>query len=112
MRRIENITKLSFVGMLAFTLIGCLSAPTYSDKALQIQVHMRAFNLLDKCKNLGPVNATARDKTMGNVWAERIAKNNAREQVYDLKGDTLLILNVERLNGLTSEIQGIAFKCY
>lgn len=89
------------------TLPGCV---TLSEKAARIQVHSQISNLLDSCKKLGPVTATAT-----GFWhyekSPQMAIVKLREEAADRGGDTVAILNTDKIFTGTI-IHGVAFKCY
>lgn len=94
----------------AIVLTAC--AVPLTDKAANIQVHSQMSTLLSSCQKLGPVSATSKA-----VWSQPTVETKvlARERVADLKGDTLVITNIDEtkdLSGFTTTVHGTAMKCY
>ncbi|QII84243.1 hypothetical protein G3T20_05725 [Bordetella hinzii] len=99
--------------LVAVTLVGC-AAPTLSSRAQRVQVHTQMSTLLESCKKLGPVSASA-DSAFDRVGIVTQAKNNARDMVADKDGDTLVITNIDRFSEFgknTAVAQGVALRCY
>lgn len=99
------------LGFLLLCMTGCV---VLSEKARNVQVHSQVSNLLDNCKRIGPVSATA-SSMLSPDQAVQEAKVKIRESVSDLGGDTVATLNTDVLTSITTwdaSIQGIAFKCY
>lgn len=99
---------------IAFTTLAALTACAVplADKAAKIQVHSQMSTLLAACQKIGPVNATSKA-----VWSQPTveAKINARGQVADLGGDTLVVTNIDEtseLTGFTTTVHGTALRCY
>lgn len=92
-------------------ITGCV---TLSEKAKRVQVHSQVSNLLENCKRIGPVSATASSMLSPDQAAQE-AKVKIREEAADQGGDTVAILNTDILTSLTTweaSMQGVAFKCY
>lgn len=100
---------------IALVLTGCATA-TLTDRAQRVQVHIQMSTLLEACKKLGPVSAFAEsafDFQGTGIVAQ--AKNNARDKVAELGGDTLVITNIDRFQRFgsnTAVAQGVALRCY
>lgn len=96
--------------VLLVLIAGC--ATPLSPQAEGVQVHSQVSNLLENCKKLGPVTATA---GAGVVYYEQheAAKNGLREATAHKGGDTVAIINIdERGFRKIVTMQGIAMKCY
>lgn len=86
---------------------GCVTLPP---EAAKIQVHDQYSNMLDKCKNLGPVQASGSAMWSGEQGFE-IAKVGIREAAGKLGGDTVAIVSSDRVFG-KAIYHGVAFKCF
>jgi len=106
--------KMRFTYCLGFSLLCMTGCVTLSEKAKSVQVHSQVSNILNDCKRIGPVTATA-SSMLSADQAVQEAKVKIRENAADLGGDTVAILNTDVLTSVTTwdaSIQGIAFKCY
>lgn len=89
-------------------LISLAACATVTDKAAPIQVHSQINSVLDKCKNLGPVNASVSSLNLDSQSALEV---QLREATANLGGDSVAIIHTD--STLTKEhMQGIAFKCF
>lgn len=102
--------NLKFV-LIAYLLVACAS-PHLSDRAAKIQVHSQMSTLLDKCKNIGPVSASASDLLGGRFAATETAKNMARDRTADIGGDVMVVTNIDYDGGSAATVQAVALKCY
>lgn len=99
---------------LGFSLLFMTGCVTLSEKAKNVQVHSQVSNLLNDCKRICPVSATA-SSMLSPDQAVQEAKVKIRENAADRGGDTVAIVNTDILTSITTwdaSIQGIAFKCY
>lgn len=104
-------------------LTGCATPTPISENALGVQVHEQYSTLLDKCQRLGSVSVEAKGQTGAVMSAIQMADANARtaarEAVVAKGGDTLVMLNKDRMQptfegGIPTSrtlLKGIAFKC-
>ena len=94
--------------ILSLCLILLAACVSVTDKAAPIQVHSQLNSVLDKCKNLGPVNASVSSLNLDSQGALEVM---LREATANLGGDSVAIIHSN--STLTQEhMQGIAFKCY
>jgi hypothetical protein len=120
--------KISVIALTATStaLVACSSVPQMTERALMVQVHRQNSVLLDKCKRLGPVTTRGEGSATFNApnaspdqLAIYAAEIQAREQVLNMGGDTLVLLQTDLVSvvkGLpaavfTMQLQGIALKC-
>lgn len=91
------------------TLNGCA---TLSPEASNVMVYNQQTTLLDTCKRLGPVSATASAWSKWDMQqtAEQ-ARSDLRKEAFERYGaDSVAIINIDKhLTSVTA--QGIAFKC-
>lgn len=90
---------------LLFLVAGCASV---TEKAAPVQVHSQISSVLDKCKKLGPVNASVSSLSLAGSDELQI---KLREATADLGGDTLVLLNIDE-SFTRSRQHGIAFRCF
>lgn len=108
-----RISKKLLIAIGALFLAGC-ATPTLTERAARVQVHTQMSTLLDSCKKIGPVSASA-DSTFDPVGIVTQAKNNARDAVAEKGGDTLVITNTDKFQEFgknTAVAQGVALRCY
>ena len=102
--------------VLTVALAGC--AAPITERASKIQVHSQMSTLLANCKVLGPVSAEAPGSMVDASPGTQAAKNLARDKVSEMGGDTLVITNIDHMEGqllitpAKAAVQGTALKCY
>lgn len=102
--------------LLTAVILGGCASTSLTDRAARVQVHAQMSTLLKSCKKLGPVSASAESTfDFGGATIIPQAKNNARDRVAELGGDTLVITNIDRFSEFgknTAVAQGVALRCY
>jgi starvation-inducible outer membrane lipoprotein len=95
--------------MVAATTLGLSACMTMPARLAQVQVHKDSSPLLADCQRVGPIMTDTRG---GPFDFMEVAEAAAREEALRLGGDSLAILNVQRLPLGRIVLQGIAYKCY
>lgn len=102
--------------VLTVALAGCAAPMT--ERASKVQVHNQMSTLLAQCKIIGPVSGEAPGSMVDASLGDQTAKNMARDKVSEMGGDTLVVTNIDHIEGTLlitpakAVVQGTALHCY
>ena len=105
--------KLLTLLVFAIAVTGCAVTAPRSDAAGKIQIMRQNNTLAATCKRLAPLSVNVARVAPAQVVHDE-AINEIREKAALAGADSLMILNVDHVAGLTNSfsVQAVALKCY